>query len=118
MPEQHGAMIAFVRFTGDDREFLDGGQAAVRRGDPFAGGFATPEREKFQARNGQSLAAPRNVNAKNIELLSLKFGKAGNGIKEMLEPAHVARSGVVLPTVNVNEEQRTCRLVDHFESRF
>ena len=52
MPEQDRVMILFARFPGGDRKFFNSRQAAVRRGDPAAGGLAAPEREKIESRKG------------------------------------------------------------------
>src|SRR6266513_3381598 len=111
-------MKVLARFTSDDRKFLKRRQATVRRRDRFAGGLAVPDREEFQAWGGNSPAAPRHVNAPDIDVPSSECSRTGNTVEEMLEAAHVARSGVVLPAMNVNEEERSLRLVDHFESRF
>jgi hypothetical protein len=40
------------------------------------------------------------------------LGKARESVKKVLEPAGIARHGVVLPTVDVDEEERAFRLVD------
>src|ERR1700730_4135091 len=117
MPEQHGVMILFTRFTGGDRKFVHGRHAAVSRGNAFACELAAPKGHKTQARDGEILATPRDVNAKNIDFSFLETGKTGDLIEEMLEAAHVARSGVVLPAMNVNEEERAFRFMDHFERR-
>src|SRR5205823_8451601 len=101
-----------------DREFFNGRETAVRRGDPSAGRLAAPEREKIQSRQSQVLAPPRNVNADDVDFSSRELGKTGDRIEEMLEATDVARSGVVLPAVNVNEKQRTFRFMDDFKSRF
>ena len=111
-------MIVFARLTGGDRKFFNGRQAAVCRRDPSAGGFATPEREKIQSREGEVFSPPGDVNADDINFSAGEFRKTGDHVEKMLEPADVARSGVVLPAVNVNEEQRTFCFMDNFESRF
>ena len=111
-------MIIFAGFVGGDREFFNTCQAAVRSGNPMARGLAAPEREKIQSREGEVFAPPGDVNADDIDLSAGEFGKTGNGIEKMLEAADVTRIGVVLPSVNVNEEQRTLCFMDNFESRF
>ncbi len=111
-------MIIFAGFVGGDGEFFNACQAAVRSGDPMARGLAAPEREKIQSREGEVFSPPGDVNADDIDLSSREFGKTGNGIEKMLEAADVTRSGVVLPAVNVNEEQWTLCFMDDFESRF
>ena len=111
-------MIIFAGFVGGDREFFNTCQAAVRSGNPMARGLAAPEREKIQSREGEVFSPPGDVNADDIDLSSRELGKTGNGIEKMLEAADVTRSGVVLPSVNVNEEQRTLCFMDNFESRF
>src|ERR1700730_17085608 len=117
MPEQHSVMILFTRFTGGDRKFVHGRHAAVSRGNAFAGELAAPKGQKTQARDGKVSATPRDVNAKNIDFSFLEVGKTGDPIQEMLEAAHVAGSGVVLPAMNVDEEERALRFMDHFERR-
>src|SRR6476646_5758059 len=111
-------MIIFAGFMDGDREFFNGGQTTVRCRDPSAGGFAAPEREKIQSREGEVFSPPGAVNADDIDLSAGEFGKTRNGIEKMLETADVTRSGVVLPSVNVNEEQWTLCFVDDFERRF
>ena len=111
-------MIIFAGFVGRDREFLDACQAAVRSGNPMARGLAAPEREEIQSREGEVLSPPGDVNADDINFSAGEFGKTGNSIEKMLEAADVTRSSVVLPAVNVNEEQWTLCFVDDFESRF
>jgi len=106
------------RIAGGYAEFFNGRQAAVRRGNSSAGGLAAPEREKIQSREGEVFSPPGDVNADDIDLSAGEFGKTGNGIEKMFEAADVTRSSVVLPSVNVNEEQRTLCFMDNFESRF
>lgn len=110
-------MIIFAGFVGGDAEFFNACQAAVRSGNPMARGFAAPEREKIQSREGEVFAPPGDVNADDIDLSSREFGKTGDRVEKMLEPADVTRSGVVLPAVNVNEEQRTFCFMDGLKSR-
>ena len=83
-------MIIFAGFVGGDGEFFNACQAAVRSGNPMARGFAAPEREKIQSREGEVFAPPRNVNADDGDFSSGEFGKTGNGIEKMLEAADVA----------------------------
>ena len=111
-------MVVFAGFMGGDGEFFNACQAAVRSGNPMARRLAAPEREKIQSREGEVFSPPGDVNADDIDLSAGEFGKTGNGIEKMLEAADVTRSGVVLPSVNVNEEQRTLCFMDNFESRF
>ena len=111
-------MIIFAGFVGRDREFLDACQAAVRSGNPMARGLAAPEREEIQSREGEVLSPPRDVNADDIDLSAGEFGKTGDHVQKMLEAADVSRIGVVLPSVNVNEKERTLRFMDDFKSRF
>src|SRR6476660_9499594 len=111
-------MIIFAGFVGGDREFFNTCQAAVRSGNAMARGLAAPEREKIQSREGEVLSPPGDVNADDIDLSAGEFGKTGDHVQKMLESADVSRSGVVLPSVNVNEEQRTLCFMDNFESRF
>ena len=111
-------MIIFAGFMGGDREFFNGGQTTVRCRDPSAGGLAAPEREKIQSREGEVFSPPGDVNADDIDLSSREFGKTGDRVEKMLEAADVTRSGVVLPSVNVNEEQWTLCFMDDFKSRF
>ena len=111
-------MIIFAGFVGGDGEFFNACQAAVRSGNPMARGLAAPEREKIQSREGEVFSPPGDVNADDIDLSAGEFGKTGNGIEKMFEAADVTRSSVVLPSVNVNEEQRTLCFMDNFESRF
>src|SRR5438552_17740690 len=111
-------MIIFAGFMSGDREFFNGGQTTVRCRDPSAGGLAAPEREKIQSREGEVFSPPGDVNADDIDLSSREFGKTGDRVEKMLEAADVTRSGVVLPSVNVNEEQRTLCFMDDFERRF
>src|SRR4051812_39203991 len=99
MAEQHGSMILFARFARDDRKFLEGRQATVRRRDRFTGRLAIPEREEAQARYAYRLAAPRNVDAPDINVACSECRRAGNTVQEMLEAADITRSGVVLPAV-------------------
>ena len=111
-------MIVFAGIMGGDREFFNGGQTTVRCGNPCARGLAAPEREKIQSWEGQVLSPPGDVNADDINFSTGEFGKTGDQVEKMLEPADVARSGVVLPAVNVNKEQWTLRFMDDFKSRF
>ena len=111
-------MIIFAGFVGGDGEFFNACQATVRSGNPMARRLAAPEREKIQSREGEVFSPPGDVNADDIDLSASEFGKTGNGIEKMFEAADVARSGVVLPAVNVNEKERTLRFMDNFESRF
>ena len=111
-------MIVFAGFMGGDRELFNRGQTTVRCGDPSAGGFAAPEREKIQSREGEVLSPPGDVNADDIDFSAGEFGKTGDQVEKMLEAADIARGGVVLPSVNVNEKERTLRFMDDFKSRF
>src|SRR5881227_3805094 len=110
-------MIILAWLTSGDGEFFNAGQAAVRSGNPVARGLAAPEREKIQSREGEVFSPPGDVNADDIDFSAGEFGKTGNGIEKMLEAADVTRSGVVLPSVNVNEEEWTLRFMDDFKSR-
>ena len=110
-------MVVFARFMGGDREFFNGRQAAVRPGDPSAGGLAAPEREKIQSWHREVLPTPGDVNADDVDFSSRELGKTGDRIEEMLEATDVARSGVVLPAVNVNEKQWPSCFVNDFKSR-
>ena len=89
MPEQDRVMIFFAGFAGGDPEFFNGRQAAVRRGDPSAGGLAAPEREKIQSRKGYVLAPPRDINADDIDLSPREFGETRYCVQKMLEAANV-----------------------------
>src|SRR6266853_6634545 len=100
-------MIIFAGFMGGDREFFNGGQTTVRCRDRSAGGFAAPEREKIQSREGEVLSPPGDVNADHIDFSAGEVGKTGDQVEKMLEAADVTRSGVVLPAVNVNKEEWT-----------
>src|SRR4029077_8579514 len=111
-------MIIFAGFVGRDREFLDACQAAVRSGNAMARGFAAPEREKIQSREGEVFSPPGDVNPDDIDFSAGEFGKTGDHVQKMLEAADVSRSGVVLPAVNVNKEEGTLCFMDNFESRF
>src|SRR6476620_7338403 len=111
-------MIIFAGFVGGDGEFFNGGQTTVRSGNPMARGLAAPEREEIQSREGEVLSPPGDVNPDDIDLSAGEFGKTGDRVEKMLEAADVARSGVVLPSVNVNEKERTFCFMDNFESRF
>src|SRR6476469_1289118 len=108
-------MIIFAGVVGGDREFFNTCQAAVRRGNPMARRLAAPEREKIQSREGEVFSPPGDVNADDINFSAGEFGKTGDRVEKMLEAADVARSGVVLPSVNVNEEQRTLCFMDDFK---
>src|SRR5882757_1197173 len=111
-------MIIFAGFMGGDREFFNGGQTTVRCRDSSARGLAAPKREKIQSREGEVFSPPGDINADDVDLSAGEFGKAGDQVEKMLEAADVARSGVVLPSVNVNEKERTLRFMDDFKSRF
>src|SRR4029077_1901331 len=76
------------------------------------------EREEIQSREGEILSPPRDVNADDIDLSAGELGKTGDHVQKMLEAADVSRSGGVLPSVNVNEKERTFCFMDNFESRF
>src|SRR6476660_9394830 len=111
-------MVVFAGFVGGDGEFFNACQAAVRSGNPMARGFAAPEREKIQSREGEVFSPPGDVNADDSDFSPRELGETGNGIEKMLEAADVTRSSVVLPAVNVNEEQWTLCFMDDFERRF
>src|SRR4029077_12135223 len=100
-------MIIFAGFVGGDGEFFNACQAAVRSGNPMARGFAAPEREKIQSREGEVFSPPSDVNPDDLDFSAGEFGKTGDHVQKMLEPTDVSRSGVVLPSVNVNEKKRT-----------
>ena len=110
-------MIIFAGFVGRDGEFFNACQAAVRSGNPMARGFAAPEREKIQSREGEVFSPPGDVNADDIDLSAGEFGKTGDHVQKMFEPADIGRSGIVLPAVNINEEQRTFCFMNDLESR-
>src|SRR5215472_1684869 len=118
MSEQHSMVIVLAWFSSCDGEFFNGCQNAVRRRDRFARALAAPKCKEFQSRQGKILAAPRDVNTDDIDLASRKFGDTRDRIQKMLEAADVAGDGVVLPAVDVNNEKRTFRFMDHLESRF
>ena len=117
MPEKDRVMIIFAGFVGGDGEFFNACQAAVRCGNPCARGLAAPEREKIQSWEGEVLSPPGDVNADDIDFSAGEFGKTGDQVEKMLEAADVTRSGVVLPSVNVNEKEWTLRFMDDFKSR-
>src|SRR6266550_7471267 len=118
MGEQDGVMIVLPGFTRGDREFFNGREAAVRRGDPSAGRLAAPKREKIQSWCGEVLPTPADVNADDIDFPSRELGKTGDRVEKMLEATHIAGSSVVLPAMNVNKEQWTFRFMDDFKSHF
>ena len=111
-------MVVFAGFTGCDGEFFDACQATVRPGDPSASGLAAPERQEIQSWHGKIFSTPGDVDTDDVDLSSREFGKTGNRVKKMLEPADVGRRGIVLPAMNVNEKQGTLRLMDRFQSNF
>src|SRR5262249_56241853 len=107
MSKQHAVMVFLAWLSSSHSQLFNGCQNAVPRRDLPACGLAAPKGEEFQARRGQILAAPGNVNTDDIDLAPGKFRITRNGIQKMLEAAHVAGNGVVLPAVDINEEKRT-----------
>src|SRR5205814_534096 len=95
----------FAGFVSGDGEFFNACQAAVCCGNPCARGLAAPEREKIQPWEGEVLSPPGDINADDVDLSAGEFGKTGDQVEKMLKAADVTRSGVVLPSVNVNEKE-------------
>src|SRR5215469_14366558 len=89
MAQQDATVKFLARCAGRQRQFADGCQNAVLRGNFSAGGFAAPEGQKFSDWESQVFAAPGHVYANDIYLSFRDFGVARKGIDKVLEPADV-----------------------------
>src|ERR1044071_6271727 len=91
-------------------QFVNSGQATVLRRYFVARRFTVPKCQQIQARKSKILTAPCDINANYVCFCFGDLREARDHVNEVLEPANITGVGIVHPTVDVNEKQRTLRL--------
>src|SRR5215471_8405629 len=108
-------MDLFAWFARGEGQFVNGCKATVLRRYCVARQLAVPKCQQIQPRKSKVLTAPCDINADDINFSLVHLGEAGDHVDEVLKSAHIAGVGIVHPTVDVNEKERTLRLPNHID---
>jgi len=108
-------MNLLARLPSGQREFVNSSQAAVLRRYVSARQLAVPKRQQIQARHGKVLPAPCDINTDHVDVSLSHLGKTGDHINEVFKSTNITGVGVVHPTVDIDEKERSLRLANYID---